>query len=300
MVKYELFGFRSLNEYIEAFMDTLLQTNKTYDYFVDWTKVKNNARRYIKEINLLNALTKVKINERKQLLREIFSKYPEAIPVIPLILAVREKSISVLEITDKLDFVKYNFGIRRLNEQEIISLITFCEKTGILSLFDEINDLYAYIIGVEVGLDSNTRKNRSGAIFQSLVEMMLKEIIKRSNLGKKVQILTEQDIRKYGVNIRRRDKTIDFILTVDFKPKIIVECNFYNVSGSKPIEVAAAYIDLNRLLKEKNITFIWITDGPAWRKMRNTIIQAANEIDFLLNLKLTEKYLPKILPKIIT
>ena len=41
-------------------------------------------------------------------------------------------------------------------------------------LFGEINDLYAYLLGVEVGLDSNARKNRSGEIVQNLVELLLK------------------------------------------------------------------------------------------------------------------------------
>jgi len=63
----------------------------------------------------------------------------------------------------------------------------------------------------------------------------------------------------------------------------IVECNFYNTTGSKPIETANAYIDLQRKIREKELSFIWITDGPAWERMKQTVIQSFKEIDFPMN-----------------
>ena len=57
---------------------------------------------------------------------------------------------------------------------EISDIVEFCKKSGILDLFGEINDLYAYLLGMEVGLDSNARKNRSGKIFEQLVEIIMK------------------------------------------------------------------------------------------------------------------------------
>lgn len=299
MVKYELMGFNSLEEYLKYFLETLLPTNRTYNYFVDWKKVKEHARKYIKEINLLNALTKVKKDERRNLLKEILLKYPETISVIPIILAVREKNLVILEITDKLDYKKFNFNQRKISENEADQLLLFCEKTGIIDLFDEINDLYAYVIGVEVGIDTNTRKNRSGKIFQELVGMLINRALSKVNYWNRLRLDTEISLEKLGISIRRKEKTVDYVIYAYDSPKVVIECNFYNVVGSKPIEVASSYIDLYKLLKEKKIGFIWITDGPAWKKMINPLTQAIQEIEYLLNLKLAEEYLDKILPYII-
>ena len=59
------------------------------------------------EISLLNALTKVNEEERESKLIEIISKYPEVIKVIPLIIAIREKNILVLELGEKLFYKEF-------------------------------------------------------------------------------------------------------------------------------------------------------------------------------------------------
>ena len=49
MVLFKVMGFNSLNEYFNHFLNTLLPTNYTYNYFVDWNKVREYVRKYIKE-----------------------------------------------------------------------------------------------------------------------------------------------------------------------------------------------------------------------------------------------------------
>ena len=48
----------------------------------------------------------------------------------------------------------------------------FMRKTGIFELLEShlIANLYDYVTGVEVGLDSNARKNRTGHAMEDLVE----------------------------------------------------------------------------------------------------------------------------------
>jgi len=274
LVKIEVMGFSNESDYFSYFFKTLLKTNWTYDYFVDWRKVKENIRKYVKEISLLNSLTKISPKERKAELREIFVQYPETIPVIPSIIAIREKSIPVLELGEKALYKVFDFSKKKLTVKEAEDIVDFCEKVGILQFFGEINDLYAYLLGVEVGLDSNARKNRSGEIFQNLVGLLLKRKLK----DMKLEIKPEDP----SLIIRRR-KRADFVIYSENRPKVVVECNFYNTTGSKPIETANAYIDLQRKLREKKISFIWITDGPAWEKMKRTVIQSFREIDFPIN-----------------
>jgi type II restriction enzyme len=218
MVCYDLMGFTNENEYFDYFFTTLLKTNWTYDYFVQWQKVKDNVAKYVKEISLLNSVSKVPNEKRKQELKTIFLEYPKTIPVIPLIIAMREQSIEIFEFAKKT-FKEFNFCQRTLNEKEAINLVDFCEKVGIVSLFSEINDLYAYLLGVEVGLDSNARKNRSGDIFQKLLRLLLKEKLEKMGLDFKEEDKTIQLLRS---------KRADFIIYESGKPKIAIECNFYN------------------------------------------------------------------------
>lgn len=275
LVQFQILGFNNKNEYIEQFFHSLLPTNRTFDYFVSWQKVRNNVQEYVTEISILNSLTKVDNSERKEQLKEILFKYPEVTPVIPLIIAIREKSVVVLDIGEKLFFKVYNFNTG-LNADEVNNIVEFCEKSGILSLFSEINDLYAYLLGMEVGLDSNARKNRSGKIFEQLVELLIKKKIETGdkNLSLKVE----------DSNIQiKRNKRADFVIYHENTPRIVIECNFYGSTGSKPIETANAYIDLQKKLKAKNLIFVWITDGVAWSKMRSTVEMSFEEIDFPMN-----------------
>ncbi len=86
---------------------------------------------------------------------------------------------------------------------------------------------------MEVGLDSNARKNRSGTIFEQMVGLLLKSKIRKKDL-----ILKEEDST---IQIKRK-KRADFVIYKNNVPKLVFECNFYATTGSKPGEVANAYI----------------------------------------------------------
>lgn len=289
MVKFDSLGFKSEKEYFDYFFDTLLPTNRTYEYYVNWEKVKDNVITYLTEICLLNSLTRIDVLEREAKLIEIISKYPEVIPVVPLIIAIRERNVVVLDIGDQLFYKKFKFN-EKLKEEEILDIVEFCKKSGILDLFGEINDLYAYLLGMEVGLDSNARKNRSGKIFEHLVGLLLKDRLRDYPSF----TLKEEDS---SLEIKRK-KRADFVIYHNNSPKIVLECNFYASTGSKPIEVANAYIDLDHKCKEKNLMLVWVTDGPAWPKMRNTIERTFNEIDFPMNYKILDEQIDSILKHI--
>ena len=146
-------------------------------------------------------------------------------------------------------------------------------------------------MGVEVGLDSNARKNRSGKIFQKFVELLLRRKLKDLNIEIKSEDSSIRTIRR---------KKADFVIYMENNPRIIIECNFYNVSGSKPIETANAYIDLqHKIYERKEAFFIWITDGPAWNKMKETIIQSFKEIDFPINYTIANEKINELILKLL-
>ena len=292
MVRHDLLGFRDENEFFEHFFRTLLKTNWTYRYFVDWEKVKDKVKTHVKEISLLNSLAKIRPESRREELKDILTRYPETIQVIPSIIAIREQNIPLLEIGEQVLYRVFDFSKRRLSEDEAENLTDFCEKVELLHLFGEINDLYAYLLGVEVGLDSNARKNRSGKIFQNLVGLLLR---------RKLKVL-DVEIRSEDPSVvTKRKKRADFVIYFEKKPKIVVECNFYNTTGSKPIETAGAYVDLQRKIREKEgIFFIWITDGPAWEKMKPTVLQSFREIDFPMNYTIANEKIDAVISSLST
>lgn len=73
MIKYELLGSPSIDQYLEDFVETLLPTNRTYEYYLDWNKIKTNINQYVTEISLLDSLIHVEPSERKNKLYEIIA-----------------------------------------------------------------------------------------------------------------------------------------------------------------------------------------------------------------------------------
>ncbi|MDR1819554.1 MAG: type II restriction endonuclease [Methanobrevibacter sp.] len=283
MSNYSKLGYKSLENYSQYFLDSLLETNRTYDFFIDWDKVFSKLENYLIEINILNSLTKISSTSISEKFIEILKKYPECVPVLPMILAIRDKKIGILDADDKT-FKNIDFSKRYFKMDEIIK---FSKKTGLLNLFSEINDLYSYLTGTEVGLDTNARKNRSGHIFEKLVGDTLNETIK----DKEEYKLVAED-----KNIKlRRNKRFDHVIYKNNILKFVFECNFYNSTGSKPIEVAHAYIDLQDSISNSGMTFIWITDGLGWRKMFTTLKPALNKIDYIFNYNIFRDNIEKIL-----
>lgn len=278
MVNYTKLGYNSINEYNRDFFGKLLETNHTYDFFVNWEKVYDNLDDFIIEIGILNTLSKVESYEVESHFRKILKQYPQVVSVLPIIIAIRSKNISVLDIDNtkfkKIKFTNYSF--------DIDEIVDFSKKTGLLAVFSRIDDLYSYLVGVEVGLDTNARKSRSGHIFEDIVGRLLEN---------KINDKPEFRLAKEDTIPFERTKRWDYVIYKNDKPKLFFECNFYNSGGSKPIETAHAYVDLQKQLKDTEYTFIWVTDGQGWNKMSKALKEAAVDIDYVLNYRLLDEYI---------
>ncbi len=285
MVLYKQLGYSTIDEYQNDFMNNLLLTNHSFDFFVNWDKIYEKLRKNLTEISILNGLSKISEDEVEDEFRNIITCYPEVVPLLPSILAIRYENNKnyIVEIFDG-EFKEYDFN----DETYIVEdIVYFSKKTGLLDLFNKITDLYTYLLGTEVGLDTNGRKNRSGTTFESFIEELLK---------KELKDFSEYEVSSQSfVNHIERRKQADFIISKNGKQKVIIECNFYNSTGSKPIEVANAYIDLQNQLSKENLEFIWITDGQGWNKMKSTFNKVNPKIDYVLNYNLLKKHLLTIL-----
>jgi type II restriction enzyme len=276
----------SEEEVIEKFHDTLIDTNRGYSFFVDWNKVKKHVERYKVEINILNSLICSK--EFDDDLRKILLNYPQVLPVIPILLAIRELNFKVIQdFADKdSDIVHYDFRVRTLTSEEIESIVEFFNKTGLKDFFAGMaaSSLQDYVMGVEVGMDTHARKNRSG----DAMELLLKPIVE--DLALKNGFKTVLFQKKFGylkgieVDSSIRNRKADFILISDTDKVVNIEVNFYSGTGSKPQEIVDSYIERQNELKNNGFEFIWITDGEGWRGQKNQIHKGFEKIDYLLNL----------------
>ena len=109
---------------------------------------------------------------------KLIHRYPEAPRVLPILLAIRELEFPVIEDFTSSEISVVNIGFSRernvrLSEEEIIEHSDFAEKSRIFLLFTTIKDFYDYVLGVDVGMDTNARKNRS----DDAMETVLKPVI---------------------------------------------------------------------------------------------------------------------------
>ena len=279
----------TLDDLVSEFQNTLLESNMTFSYFCDWKKIKRNVEKYTYEINILNYL--VGAPDVKMKLQEILRKNPETVKVLPLIIAVRDLDITVIKDPEEPleTLTKYNFDKQTLTDAGIKNIISFCEETGIISLFSDfkIKDLRDYLLGVETGLDTNARKNRSGSAMEALILPILKKI-------KDITICSQNKFKKCADQFKikiddgLKERKFDYVIKSG-KNYYNIEVNYYSGQGSKPQEIVDSYINRNAELKRSGWGFIWITDGVGWKGGTNQLSKAFKEMDYVLNVALAKK-----------
>ena len=253
-----------------------------YDYYVDFPKVLANARSKKAELHLLNALVGSQNIEVE--FRDLVTRYPTVVNAIPILLAVRSYEIYA---ADGETGGLYRFCSDGRNSLD--DYVVFMRKTGLFDLISRhiINNLYDYVIGVEVGLDSNGRKNRGGHQMEDLVESFLVN----------ANVLYEKEMRasvimsRYGIDVAsltntgKAEKRFDFVVPAE-KCFYAIETNFYASGGSKLNETARSYkmlaLEARQIPKFK---FVWFTDGQGWFSARNNLRETFEVLPTLYNIK---------------
>ncbi|MCV3733746.1 type II restriction endonuclease [Mycoplasma enhydrae] len=255
---------RNFNDWIQTMSFNIL----SYEYYVDFEKVYKNTNDLKIHLNLLNSLIGAKEIEGE--FRELITKYPEVLKTIPILLAKRKKEIVCWD--GEINRT-YNFSSsKNATLNTVDDYCYFMNKTGLFNLISNhiINNLYDYVMGVEVGLNSNARKNRTGHIMENLVEYHIQKMGFKKDKTYFKEMNVKEIEEKFNLNLNeisndgKLSKRFDFV----FKSNNIVyacECNYYNNKGSKINETAGHYKEIARNAKKiKNFKFIWFTDGFGW------------------------------------
>ena len=286
--KYKSMGILSENSALEYILANLKETIRTYDFFVAWDKVLNNVSKTEIALNILNTL--VGKDDIANRLKELIKQYPEIVPVIPLLIAERGKSIKISDIGGDIE---YSF-IKRKNytEEEIEKIVFFADKSGLLQIISDksVKNLVDYSIGVEVGLDTNARKNRSGKAMENLTEVYVKAICDKYGFRYLAQATAAKIKQFFGkeVSTDKADRHFDFALDTGAM-LYLFEVNYYGSGGSKLKSVAGEFSNLFSLVKNDTTGFIWITDGKGWLTAKRPLSETFNAIDYVMNINMIKQ-----------
>lgn len=280
----------------EQFTDTLRSSIKVWDYFVNWEKVNNNLKDIEVELNILNSLIGKENFEEE--FKKLLQKYPALVKTLPALLAVRDKNLEILKDHKKgdLSYIEFNFEEKEnLTDKEIEKYLMFVNKTGLKDLFlnKKVKNFVDYVLGVEVGLDSNGRKNRGGSLMEDIVEVFVQKTVNKNQELEYLSQATPSKIKlKWGYEVKfdKSARSFDFAIYNKKTKKIfLIETNFFNGGGSKLKAVCGEFKSLFNELQEQGIEMIWITDGFGWASTKRPLEETFTNNNYIFNLELLEK-----------
>lgn len=253
----------------DTFLKSLKTSNRTLSFFTDWQKCLKNKNKISIALNHLNFLLGKDTKELKNCVKSLFKEYPKAFNVLNILIAVRDKNDIVLDANGNF-YPLYSY----FEDDE--KVCEFIRQTGLERIFCDrnIKDLNDFVFGVEVGLDSNARKNRSGKAMENHLSGLFTNA--QLNFKEQVNIREFENLRQaFGDDIKK----FDFVVCGKDKTYFI-EANFYTISGSKLNEVARSYQDLALKFEAfPNYEFIWITDGIGWLDAKSKLQEAYKSVE---------------------
>lgn len=269
-----------LNDFMKPLKESLFSLK---DY-VDFPKVAANVEAISIKLNQLNYL--IGQEDMAIAVERLWEENPKVFSVLDILIAVRTK--------DKKKAIDENGNILLISDyftspEQVTKFINY---SGLTEVFrkKQIRNLVDYVFGVEVGLDSNARKNRGGEIMQNLVRNILKE----NNIEFSEQVSVSKLSSELKKSFGKKRKVFDFVVKGISKTWLL-EVNFYAIMGSKINETASSYIELQNLItRVPGFDFVWVTDGTAWLKEHATLSNAVERIKHLYNLYSFETFAPQL------
>lgn len=253
-------------------MSQLQETNQTLDFFCDFDKISANVAEVEMSLNTLNYL--IGKDDLAKGVADIWQRDSKVFEVLSILIAVRDEGKKpVVDSKGNVVLLRSYFG-------SAAKVVEFLQDTGLADIFmsRRIKNLVDYVFGIETGLDTNARKNRSGHIMENTVAKRFRE--NKIIFRQEVYSSEFPELSVLGTD----EKRFDFYIETSNK-KYLIEVNFYSGGGSKLNEVARAYTELApKINSVKGFEFVWITDGVGWKSARNKLEEAYHTIPSVYNL----------------
>lgn len=259
-------------EQFDLFLSQLKETNATLDFYCDFKKINNNVDSIAIKLNQLNYL--IGQNDLDNAIRKLWKENPNAFSIMEILIAVRS--------SDNKKAILENGNVKMISEllNDVESIIMFVHKSGLAEVFQnkQVKNLVDYVFGVETGLDTNARKNRSGHLMEKHVAQILDEACIKYR-----QEVYSTEFPELSV-LGEDKKRFDFVIETP-RCNYLVEVNFYSGGGSKLNEVARSYTELApKINSVDGFEFVWITDGIGWFSAKNKLEEAFYTIPSVYNL----------------
>ncbi|PKP17281.1 MAG: restriction endonuclease [Bacteroidetes bacterium HGW-Bacteroidetes-23] len=274
-------------EQFKNFLSQFSETNATLDYFTDFKKIKSNVNKISIKLNQLNYL--IGKENLKEAVTELYQENPKVFEVLDILIAIRKnKKAKTFNNSGEIVMLDTYFTTPE-------SILEYIEETGLAEVFrnKEVTNLIDYVFGIEVGLDTNARKNRGGDNMSKAVSLIFDKA--GVYYKKEVNNTIFPEILSLGADVKR----FDFVIKTK-KKTYLIETNYYNSGGSKLNETARAYSDVAPKINQyADYEFVWITDGQGWFSAKNKLEEAYNIIPSLYNLITLENFIKKIQKEVI-
>ena len=266
----------------QLFVSQLSETNATLGYFTDFAKIRSNVKKIAIKLNQLNYL--IGKTDLKEAINDLYQENPKVFEILDILIAIR-KNKKAKTFNNQGDIValdSYFYSPDKIFE--------YIQETGLAEVFQnkDVTNLVDYVFGIEVGLDTNARKNRGGDNMANALALLFNS----ENLlfESEVSSTLFPEITSLGVDVKR----FDFVIKTRQKTYFI-ETNYYNSGGSKLNEVARAYSDVAPKINQyPNYEFVWITDGQGWLTAKNKLEAAFNIIPCVYNLATVAVFIERI------
>ncbi len=266
---------------INNFLKTLEETNIELNDLIDIEKIIKIIDELQIKLNTLNYIISSNQIELNKKIEKLFISQPEVFLVLPYLVAISKDKIK-----------KNNFLFRINNEIQNLSnflnspksIISFLELSGLsrLILDGKIKNFVDFLTGIEIGLDTNARKNRIGFKNEKEIDNIITNAFSKYQY---ISIDRQLILEEFKNKVFLKNKKIDFVLTNHLNnKKVIIETSYYNSSGSKIIETAKSFEKLNQIISEiQNYYFLWIADGTGINLTSSFITKNSEQFNFISN-----------------
>ena len=269
-------------EQFDVFMSQLKETNATLDFYCDFKKINSNVEAIAIKLNQLNYL--IGQEDLDGAIRRLWNENPKVFSIMDILIAVRtsDKKKAILD-DGSVKLISHFFN-------DVQGVIDYIHGTGLDEVLQnkQVKNLVDYVFGVETGLDTNARKNRSGHLMESQVA----NILDKSNVEYRQEVYSTEypELAVLGEDKKR----FDFVIETS-RCNYLIEVNFYSGGGSKLNEVARAYSELSpKINAVDGFEFVWITDGIGWKSARNKLEEAFYAIPNVYNLTTISQFIEQI------
>lgn len=266
-----------------TFMSQLQETNQTLDFFCDFDKISNNVDDIKLSLCMLNSL--IGATDMRRAVETLWERDSSAFNVMDILIAVRSEGKKKV-LNNLGQCVPLNSLFKSVD-----GVMEFLNDTGLTDILQsrKIKDLVDYVFGIETGLDTNARKNRSGHVMENVVG----EIFKRNGITYATEVYSST-WAEISTALGDDEKRFDFVIKTPEKT-FLIEVNFYSGGGSKLNEVARSYSDIApKINAVPGFEFVWITDGMGWKSARNKLQEAYSIIPSIYNLTNINEFIKRV------